>query len=75
MAEECIDKVISHASDGRCLGAFLASSSHKLPTVRAKAAAVVLRCVQKFNPSEAVAAKAQQGRLDQTKSPRPPRRG
>ena len=51
-AEACIDTVISNASDGRCLGAFLASASNKMPTVRSKAAAVVLRCIRKFSPSK-----------------------
>ena len=49
-ADSCIDIVISNASDMRCLNAFLAGS--KLPAVRAKSAAVVLRCIQRADPGK-----------------------
>ena len=51
-ADSCIDIVISNASDIRCLNAFLASAGSKLPAVRAKSAAVVLRCIQRADPGK-----------------------
>ena len=52
VADGCIDTVISNASDNRCLSAFLSSAGNKAPSVRAKAAAVVLRCIQRTDPSK-----------------------
>eukprot|EP00520_Triparma_pacifica_P017084 CAMPEP_0118642922 /NCGR_PEP_ID=MMETSP0785-20121206/6096_1 /TAXON_ID=91992 /ORGANISM="Bolidomonas pacifica, Strain CCMP 1866" /LENGTH=1505 /DNA_ID=CAMNT_0006534511 /DNA_START=76 /DNA_END=4589 /DNA_ORIENTATION=+ len=51
-ADSCINIVISNASDIRCLNAFLASAGNKLPAVRAKSAAVVLRCIQRADPGK-----------------------
>ncbi|GMH83835.1 hypothetical protein TrST_g9389 [Triparma strigata] len=65
VAEECIGTVITNASDGRCLGAFLLSASNKQPLVRAKAAAVILRCVNKFSP-EKLASSRELGKLIQS---------